>query len=63
MEKEKFKKSLYAVGEVSGKLSKKFAGLTLIMFFLGFLSFLSLDLIERKELKNRLKNNQNTIKR
>ena len=62
MEKEKVKKCLYAAGEVSGKLSKKCAGLTLIMFFLGFLSFLSLDLIERNELKNKLKNNKNIRK-
>lgn len=63
MEKEKIKKFLYAGSEVMGKASKKCAGLTLITFFLGFLGFLTLDLIERNEFKNKLKNNQNTVKK
>lgn len=56
MEKEKFKKYLYSISELAGKCCKKSAGLTLILFFVGMIGFLWLDLIERSELKTKLKN-------
>lgn len=58
MEKEKFKRSLYAVAETSGKASKKCVEFALILYFLGVACMFSLDMIERNELKNRIKNNQ-----
>lgn len=57
--KEKFKRSLYVTGKLSGKAVKIGLTTTLVFFFTGWLSNFALDIVERRELKRKIKKYNN----
>lgn len=57
--KDKTKKTLYVTGKLSGKATRIGIIVTLGLFFTGWVSNFALDLIERRELKEKIKQYNN----
>lgn len=58
--KETRKKKLYVMGKLSGDVATKALIVTIVTYFIGWVSFLALDLEERREMKKKLNKNKSS---